>query len=323
MVSRITSSRNLIAALSFLVVAGLAQPLLAQSSRIDGGAVSQPKFGFYWETRLEPPFPPMSGNFSTGTSYEQGIVHRLLFDRTQKMYVGYDAVVEPLQEPNTYRVTFKQLTVTPDLAKSFLGDAWANIPTPGWGLPAPQVVKGGGVVSLPLLTNKTTNQRVIDYVTIQEPSRGFRGFDLVPPREFSAAPGVPRDFKTEDVELRIESPRLSVNGKLDPSSTARFDSASGSVVWIYVGRHGRFLLSLVPHPELGFRKAGEVRGSSLTFTIGADTYSLSTGGRIAPGQAPFNLYVLHEPDWKPTYSMADLAAFNMGAADRPESLLRK
>ncbi len=123
------------------------------------------------------------------------------------------------------------------------------------------------------------------------------------------------------MELTIQAPRLSINGKLDESSTKRFDEVSGGVVWIYVGKRGRYILSLVPHPELGFRRAGEVRGSSLSFVVGNDTFSLSTGGRIAPGQGSFNLYVLHDPDWKPTYPMADLSAFNMGAADRPESLM--
>jgi hypothetical protein len=50
---------------------------------------------------------------------------------------------------------------------------------------------------------------------------------------------------------------------------------------------------------------------------------ISAAARIAPGQAAFNLYVLHQPDWKPTYPFADLAAFNMGAEDRIEPLLGK
>jgi hypothetical protein len=82
-------------------------------------------------------------------------------------------------------------------------------------------------------------------------------------------------------------------------------------------------LSLVPRPELGFRKAGEVRGSSLSFVIGKDTFTLSTGGRIAPGQAAYSLYVLHDPDFRLTYPNADNSAFVMGAADRPEVLIRK
>jgi hypothetical protein len=171
--------------------------------------------------------------------------------------------------------------------------------------------------------NNATNQRVVDYVTVQEPTRRFRGWDSVPDRQFSFAPGPSRDFRADDVELSIQAPRLSINGKLDETTTGRFDSVSGSVVWIYVAKRGRFLLSLAPHPELGFRKAGEVRGSSLSFVAGGETFTLNTDGRIAPGQAAFSLYVLHDPDWKPTYANADLASFKMGAADRAELLLKK
>jgi hypothetical protein len=177
---------------------------------------------------------------------------------------------------------------------------------------------------LRLLTNSATNQAVVDYVTVQEPSRVFRGFNTpARDREFAFAPGPARDFRTDDVQLSLQAPRLSINGKLDETSAQRYDAVSGAVVWFYAAKRGRYILSLAPRPELGFRKAGEVRGSSLSFTLGNDTFTVSTGGRIAPGQAPFNLYVLHEPEWKPSYTFADLNVFVMGADDRAESLLRK
>jgi hypothetical protein len=313
---------------SLFVVLCLASDAVAQSSRIDGGVVSQDKFGFYWETRLVPPTPAPANNFRTATAYDPGVIHRLLMDRSRRAYVGYDALVVPLAEPNTYRVTFQQLQLTPELSKQFLGDdatGWTQllIPTPGWGLPAPKNIRGGDVLELGLLMNSTTSQRVVDYITVQEPSRRFSGFDPIPERQFSFAPGQPRDFRASDVELTIQSPRLSINGRPDQSSTRRFDEVSGSIVWFYTSQRGRYILSLVPHPELGFRKAGEVRGSSLSFMLGNDTFALSTGGRIAPGQAAFNLYVLHDPNWRPTYPDADLSAFVMGSADSAESLVRK
>ena len=85
-------------------------------------------------------------------------------------------------------------------------------------------------------------------------------------------------------------------------------------------------LNVVPVEE--FRKwPGQIsflyRGSSLSFTMEGETFTVNAGARIAPGQAPFNLYVLHDPNWKPSYPNADLDAFNMGATDRAESLLSK
>ena len=309
----------------FLALAALAQPCFAQSSlRIDGGTVSQAKFGFYWETRLTPGTPPLSESFSTETTDEPGVIHRILLDRAGRVYVGYDVIVTVLPEPNTYRVAFARLTMTSTMARRFMGGdagSWKQLPRTEWGPPMPQEIHGGDVLQLNLLQNPTTGQWVHDYVTIQEPSQKFRGFNgPTPERQFAFAPGPTRDFRIDDVELTLASPRLTVNGKLDESSTKRFDEVSGAVVWIFVPKHGRYVLSLVAHPELGFRKAGEVRGSSLSFSMSGEEFNLVTGRRIAPGSSPFSLYVLHEPDWKPTYLFADLSVFNMGAADRAEFL---
>ena len=320
-----TRRSSLMAMVCFLAAICLVQPSLAQSTRIDGGTVSQPQFGFYWETHLEPGTPPMSDGFVTQTTDSPGVIHRVLLDRSGRVYAGYDVIVTPLAERNTYRVSFQGLTMTKEIAGFMGGDSsnWTQLPRSGWESSTTQEIHGGEVIRLNLFRNPSTGQSVVDYVTVQEPSRKFAGFNQTPERKFTFAPGPSRDFKTDDVALTIQAPRLSVNGKLDESSTRRFDEVSGGVVWLYIGKHGRYILSLVPHPELGFRRAGEVRGSSLSFVMGNETFSLNTGGRIAPGQASFNLYVLHDPDWKPTYPMADLSAFNMGAADRPESLIRK
>ena len=312
----------------FLAIAVLTSPCFAQTTtRIDGGAVSQPKFGFYWEMHLSPGTPPLAESFSTETTDEPGVIHRLLLDRAGRVYVGYDVVVTVLPEPNTYRVAFARLTMTSGMRQRFLGpdsSSWKQLPRSEWGPPMPQEIHGGDVLQLNLLQNPTTGQWVADYVTVQEPSVKWAGFNPpTPERQFAFAPGPTRDFKIDDVELTLASPRLTVNGKLDDSSARRYDEASGGAVWIYVPKRGRYILSLVPHPDLGFRKAGEVRGSSLSFVVGGDEFKLSTGRRIAPGRAPFSLYVLHEPDWKPTYANADLSVFNMGAADRAESLVKK
>ena len=74
----------------------------------------------------------------------------------------------------------------------------------------------------------------------------------------------------------------------------------GASPWFYVPMHGRFILPLIPHAD--FRKIGEVRGNTLTFTIGDDTFILVSEDRIAQGSGPFNLYVQHDPGWRPPYS---------------------
>lgn len=64
--------------------------------------------------------------------------------------------------------------------------------------------------------------------------------------------------------------------------------------------HGRYILALTPRPNLGFVQAGEVRGGIVTFTAGGDEVLLQSPAMIAPGDAPYILYVLHDVAWVPT-----------------------
>jgi len=91
------------------------------------------------------------------------------------------------------------------------------------------------------------------------------------------------------------------------------------VVWFYLPDHGRFALTLTPHPESGFVQAGEVRGSTLSFTRGSDTFNLVSSRRIAPGTRPFHLYVLHEPDWRPDPTLKSV----WGSSDTVDQLFGK
>ena len=132
-------------------------------------------------------------------------------------------------------------------------------------------------------------------------------------------PGTPRDLSPDDVELSIIAPQLKLNGKHVHSSTYE-DGACGPAVWFYLPDHGRYVLSLVPRPQLGFAKAGAVRGSTLTFTIDGETLEMTSGVDIAPGYSPYNLYVLHESSWRPKEKELH-ATFLMGSSDRADQVV--
>ena len=70
-------------------------------------------------------------------------------------------------------------------------------------------------------------------------------------------------------------------------------------MWFYFPEHGRYVLSLLPRADLGFKKAGEIRGGLLAFTLDGDSVRLECMRPIASGGAAFHLYVLHDDDWEP------------------------
>ena len=141
---------------------------------------------------------------------------------------------------------------------------------------------------------------------------------LQPRREFSVGVGAARDFTVNDAELRLAAPRVSINGTFIEASAKVQGEDNGPIVWLYLPNRGRFLLSLTPHAREGFRRAGEARGSSLRFTVGKDVITIANGARVAPGHSAYNLYVRHQPAWKPTYAHADVDAVILGSEDRAE-----
>jgi hypothetical protein len=302
------------------LVASVIGSVLAQTSRVEGGVWSLAGVDFYWETRLAPPVPPLNDALRMLTlSSGADRVHRVMTDRSRKVYFGYDAqvtVVKTESDP-TYRVTFSPLSMTPELQRILGEDAgtWKMLPAPRF--PAPRVVRSGEVLELTLLTNDAWGQQMSEYVTLREPRR--QGFNQEPPREFAFAVGAPRDFTAGDIELQLDRPLVTTTG-----TTTTFKSPGGSagpILWMYLPGRGRFLLSLTPRS--GFRRAGEVRGTSLRFIVDGQTYDVVSSSRIAPATAAFNLYLRRQPEWKPTYQNANLDTIHIGSADRLEYLVGK
>ena len=300
----------------------------AQSSRIDGGSAALGGVVFHYETRLEPSAPPLGDSLTMSVlTTPPNIVHRVMIDRAQKVFFGYDVHVATGPRERTFWLTFGPLTYTGQLMRTLLGaDArsWKLLPSPKFPAdgrvaaiePGKFIIEPGEVLELPLLTNDTWGQKLIEYVTVQEAPR--TGFNAERPREFSFAPGAPRDVRATDVQMTLTEPR--VRWTRDGKALSRtMGDAAGTIVWVYAPNAGRFLLSLLPHDQ--FVRAGSIRGTSLTFTAGGNTYTVTSASRIVPVDAALNLYVLHQPAWKPTYAHADLDTAHIGAADRAEDLV--
>ena len=232
------------------------------------------------------------------------VIHRYMQDRSHKTYFGYDIAVEPLHDGSTLRVSILPLSVGPERLGLENPETWKRLAPPRY--PPPQSVRSGNTLAFDLFVNRETGQKLVEYVLF---GRNHR-------RE--TVPWPARDFTVHDAELRLRAPRLVVNGTLAEATTSVDATISGAFVKLYWAPKGQFTFSLVPHPELGFRKLGEVRGSTAAFESGGDSYELNCDGKIAPGYAAFNLYVLHDPDYSPSIPLFYKGTeFFMGASDKP------
>ncbi len=242
-------------AIELVLAVSVCVPGLSQTGIIMSGSASSKNVHFSYETRLDPPSPPLTGLGGGGAVVGPSGTHRYMTDSSARRIFGYDIEIELLKQADSYKVTFSPLSLAPE---KVVGDSagWTVTTIPG--PKTAKTVPRGYVIAFHLFTHPGTGQTIDEYLRIGEwESRG------VP------VAGLPRDFSVQDVELRITKPLMTVNGKPEWSASA-VGSVSGAWLWFYLPDRGRYFLSILPRPEFGFSKAGEIRGSSLSFTIGGD-----------------------------------------------------
>jgi hypothetical protein len=264
-----------------------------------------PRIAF--ETKSDP--ADLLSNFAAGFQSRSGpsftVMHRYFSDPHTHTYFGYDLVNEPGPQVDTDQLRFFELGIGPLDFGVVDPSQWKKLPV---AIPPAQVVKAGDSVAIEVWSDPASGQKITDYIHIQQAPQ-LRGLITAPTllrngmvgpiaREIPTVSGTARDYKVEDAELRLTQPSIKLNGVAQ--ELARVPAVSGELVWFYIADHGRYVLSLAPRPELGFVKAGEVRGGAVTFSMGKDQFRLECPAAIATGFAPYTLYVLHDAEWKPT-----------------------
>jgi hypothetical protein len=227
---------------------------------------------------------------------------RIVVDEALHTYFGYELLLER-NKPGTFLATFGKLGVTPmDLAASLsarfpIHTEWTLVAIPA--IPEPRLIQDGETLHTDLFLDPVTGHKLIDEILINPSVPFSRSASTQSTPQIPTVSGDPRDFSATDAELQILQPRAVIlNGT--PLGTPPLKNVRGNLVWVYVPKHGRYVMSLAPHPGLDFTKTGEVRGGAITFTIGGDSVKLESTLPIAFGDAPYNLWVLHDEHWEPT-----------------------
>jgi hypothetical protein len=315
-------------------------PRLAFFALLAFRAIAQPQFALTTPAALAAPrFNFVPGNSSPKPNLIAGMIgasrfggapatvtHRYFFDEQDHSYFGYDVVMQPEQAADTFRVAFYDLSIGPldfpgTAPDSLDPSSWKKLAIPA--LPAPGFMRLGETVSIDVFVDPVSGRALTDRVSVASAGNANRISSMqmgpgsmpmmitqlratmaqVPMLGMSRSPvtvsGTARDFSVEDAEMHIQLLRVTINGT-GQERFGRSRGAIGPLVWFYVPEHGRYILSLAPRPDLGFVKAGEVRGGVITFKVGKDEVALELAGMAASGDAPYILYVLHDPEWAPT-----------------------
>jgi hypothetical protein len=272
-----------------------ATAVMAQESYLSvGGGPSWKGMQIRFVTKIEPPGSELPGGVITGS----GRAHHIINDPAHKRSFGYDVTLEPDEDGKSARIRIEPWN--PATSKIGFDPGWTFLELPKY--PVIPDVKVGDTVALDLLINAATGQKMVDYLTLRR--HGAMNLE-------SEA----RDFALADVEMTINQPRVSSNGKAESAFDFR-GGISGAVVWLYLAGHGRFILSLVPNEKLGFKKNGVVSADGLLFRDGAAEYRVECTRRVAPGSGTYNLYVLHQPNWRRGPGV-------IGSADKAELVVSK
>lgn len=272
---------NLTRPLGIVLILGAFPALQAQQMR--SATWSTDRFLLRYRTMLEPPRPGSPElNIGGGGVDDSTTNHRVLMDPHQKKYFGYDLRVDPLGG-GRFNVILKPLTMTDQNLRFFgIDTGWSQIPLPSYPNAIP--LNDGETVAFNLLINPATGQKIVEYVTVNSPSKN---------------PSVAaRDLQLGDVQMSLNSPRLRINGKNWTWNTGdAHGEVNGPVLWIYIPDRGRFLFSFTPHD--GYHKAGEVRGRTMKFTWNGQAYELETQAKILSGDGTWNLYVNQDAGYRP------------------------
>jgi hypothetical protein len=233
------------------------------------------------------------------------LLHRVFVDSNNELFFGYELLVERAAEARYFWVTVRPLSedYLRELRErpAFRG----RRPHPGYNATAfpaaPQFLRDGDTFALDVFRNPRTGTTIVDVIQISLTDPSLRR---------AAADAPARDFRPDDVQLRVSDYRLKVNGEMVHRSTG---GVAGALVWFSLGDRGRFIFSLVERPGFEFRKVGSVRHNTVAFEWGGETYEWESAQPVVGAGGNWNLWVLHDPDYR--VDLFGQTAAPPGAAD--------
>lgn len=285
---------------------------------------------------------PAPAKNSLGNIYSSNsgnVIHRILTDRKNKIYFGYDLTLVKEEETGKFRVSIKPLSKTPDAimnnsrgtmsratqatratgynssSRVSVGrnrTAETNVSnSPGYtdyteralpNYPEDFIVADGDTVRLDILENPQTKTKITDVIRITSDPGGFT--------MISSDDKLIKDFSIDDVIFRLEQPRIYINEREYKTKS----TVAGNVSWVYIHGKGRFIFSIKPVSGYNFQKIGAVKNNQITFDFNGESYKFICRSSVVGLGGNWSLWVMHDPDYQPNYDLSEEDPFVFGAA---------
>ena len=221
-------------------------------------------------TSLKAQLEPASGNS----------FYHVFRDENDLAVFAYELMVDRTPDGEQFRITAKP--TGPEFAARF-PNADGGKPTPTFpeALESPLLASGGRfTVDIP--TNPGLGENITDSIQIQVNQRGAP----VPEAEAQAA------------QLRFAGLKVYINGTLaSPSGPGAM--VLGRYTMFYLPGHGAYFFSAEPVDRRAFVHIGSVDGANLQFTLDNESYTCKSDAQILVHSAQGELWVYHDPNYKP------------------------
>lgn len=247
---------------------------------------------------------PTSTATTSVTSGGKNVLHRIITDAQNKSYFGYDLIVSLASETGKYKISVEPLSIKPDKLIS-VGNLIARA-LPKY--PNEMIVNDGDTISLEILENPQTKAEISDLIKVTAQDKKYYFTELL----------AAKDFTIDDVEMQFSKASVYVN---DEKIVQSGSGAAGANLYFYLKDKGRFIFSLFPRAGFKLQKIGIAEGSQVSFVFGGDKYKLISSSSIVSTGGKWNLWVLHDPDYKPA-SEDRKSPFEVGSADKIEYLFQ-
>lgn len=250
----------------------------------------------------------------------ENMIQRVISDRESGLYTGYDLVVAQDASTGKFRVSFRPLSLKRDQGESSNNVAARSLPK----YPEDVIVDDGDTIALEIFENPQLQLKIVDMITITSKAPKPNAASSV--NNASTASGRAKDFTPQAPELKLTNFDIFVNEAkaIEPSSgRGGGGSVSGAIIYFYLEGKGRFIFSLSPHEGYDFQKIAVIEDNQISFTFNGESYKLISSSPVFGEGGNWNLWVLHDPDYRPNVKFFGSSRYLIGAADRIEYLLKK
>lgn len=252
-------------------------------------------------------------NIFSSSGTDENIVHRVMIDRKNKLYVGYDLEILPTSDTKQFNVLIKPLTVNEDITKTINKFGESNnlflrsIPK----YPGMITVQDGDTISLDVLENLQTKEKISDSIRVTRDKQKLGNY-------ISDGNNIKgKAFTINDVQMSLLGFEAYINDEKVKSSGG---GMIGSVIWIYFPDKGRFILSPIEQPTAGFQKIGLINDKTITFNYAGVDYKLISNKPVLGSGGKWNLWVMFDENYKPSKILSSGTSISFGAADKAEYL---